>query len=366
MTKVFINANNAKTGGGISIIEGIINNVKNFTHIEFIILVPKELNTSVLCGSNVLLISLPAIFSSTIFSPFVYELYLAKTINKYNVDLIVNFGDLLIKTKIKQIYIFDWPYAVYDDEIIWGALSTSKRYIQRFKKYLIKKRITNAVSVIAQTSVMKERLEQRYGIKNITVLPIPVDFSTKQVPLSINLPRGTNLVYLSFYYPHKNFEILLPLAKKIKELKLDYKIILTLDVDRTSQSASFYRQVKKLKLDNIIVNIGCIPHEQCYDLMKQSDGLLMPTLIETYGIPYLEAMSAEIPIFTSDRDFSRAVCKESAYYFDPHNEGSILEALNNYFYTENSKENKINAGKEIFNDLISWNTYLASVLDSSK
>ena len=36
------------------------------------------------------------------------------------------------------------------------------------------------------------------------------------------------------------------------------------------------------------------------------------------------------PIITSDKDFSRWICKENAFYFDPNNPHSIANAIEEY------------------------------------
>jgi hypothetical protein len=56
----------------------------------------------------------------------------------------------------------------------------------------------------------------------------------------------------------------------------------------------------------------------------------MPTLIGTYGLPYLEAQMLGKPVFTSKRDFSKEVCKDSAIYFDSLNLKNIADVLIKY------------------------------------
>jgi glycosyltransferase involved in cell wall biosynthesis len=57
--------------------------------------------------------------------------------------------------------------------------------------------------------------------------------------------------------------------------------------------------------------------------------LFLPTLLESFGNIYLEAMSLGVPILTSDRDFARWVCGESALFFDPLSAYSIVESIKN-------------------------------------
>jgi len=55
--------------------------------------------------------------------------------------------------------------------------------------------------------------------------------------------------------------------------------------------------------------------------------LLLPTLLESFSATYVEAMSFDCPILTSDLDFARGVCGDAAVYFDPWNPESIKNAI---------------------------------------
>ena len=66
-------------------------------------------------------------------------------------------------------------------------------------------------------------------------------------------------------------------------------------------------------------------------LYKQVDGMIMPTLLESFSATYIDSMALGVPIFTSDRDFARDVCGDAAWYFDPLNAESIFEVISNAF-----------------------------------
>ena len=55
--------------------------------------------------------------------------------------------------------------------------------------------------------------------------------------------------------------------------------------------------------------------------------MFFPSLIESFGIPLIEAQAVRLPIYTSDRDFAHAVCNENTIYFDPLNINDILQKL---------------------------------------
>jgi glycosyltransferase involved in cell wall biosynthesis len=86
-----------------------------------------------------------------------------------------------------------------------------------------------------------------------------------------------------------------------------------------------------LGLQDHIINIGRIPREELASMYSASDALILPTLLESYSLAYVEAMYHGLTVFTSDRPFAREVCGDSAYYFDPLDAENIVDTLMTYF-----------------------------------
>ena len=90
------------------------------------------------------------------------------------------------------------------------------------------------------------------------------------------------------------------------------------------------------------------------NLYKSSNAMLLPTLIESFGIPYVEAMSLGVPILTSDLDFAHDVCGNAASYFDPFNAKDILNKMRDIVNNPLDTENRISNGFEKINFLPDW------------
>ena len=169
--------------------------------------------------------------------------------------------------------------------------------------------------VIAQTKTMKMRLTHLYKLKKIVIIPNAVSLENVNLLKKIifNLPSGIKLLFLTHYYPHKNLEILIPLSVEIKKRGLKFKIITTVDASQHSGAGKFINDIDKYNLENVVYNIGKVDMNHVPYLYQQCDALLMPTLLESYGLPYIEAMQNRKSIFTSDYDFARDVCKSAAF-----------------------------------------------------
>ena len=114
-------------------------------------------------------------------------------------------------------------------------------------------------------------------------------------------------------------EIFIPLAKKIKEQALHYQIIITISKNQSKEAKLYCQKIIQESLDSVIINVGSVYLEDIPHLYQLTDGLLLPTLLESYSGTYIEALFYEKPIFTSYFDFTKTVCKEAAFYFDPFN-----------------------------------------------
>lgn len=293
--------------------------------------------------------------SSGILTPIYYEVFLKKVLKKHQADIVLNLGDLIINTTVKQVYFFDWRYLTSRNNNIWSMMSPTDRLKRELKFFLIKKRICQPEKILVQTKEVSEELVRIFGVSNVEI--VPGGYSRQKLrdlAFNFNLPNGPKLLYLTHYYVHKNLEIFLPLANLIRKRNLGFKLIITIDQKQNEKAKLFLESVKRENLEDIIINLGTIEQEQVSCLYQQCDALLMPTLLETFGLPYLEAMDYSLPILTSDLSFAREVCGESAIFFDPNNEYDILDKIIYLFNEPGVYKSTIIAGKKRLNNFPDW------------
>lgn len=357
MANIFINGLNAKAGGGKSIFNNYLklleeSNLKQ----QFIVLAPNIDEYKKYSSDNISIITLPVIYNHSLAYPLVYNYYLNTLLKKYGIDIVFNLADIPIRTTIKQVFLFDWPYAAYPESVVWKTMDLKSKIIRKTKFYFFKKNLKYISSMIAQTSTMSDRLRSIYGLSAIEVVPNAVSLDNLECKsnFNFNLPEGIKLLYLTHYYPHKNIEIFIPLAKKIRDYNLSYKLITTIHSNQHQGAKLFLDEIRKNNLEDIIVNIGPVKMEQVPALYKQCDGLLMPTLLESFSGTYVEAMYHKIPIFTSNIDFATGVCKDAAVYFDPFDPESIIDSLNRVFNNTDEYNKRVSTGSEVLNQLPNW------------
>ena len=211
--------------------------------------------------------------------------------------------------------------------------------------------------MIAQTETMKGLLTSLYGLEGITVIPNAVSLENMSggESFDFDLPKAkTKLLYLTYYYPHKNIEVFLPLARRIKEMALPYCLVVTLDAAQHSRAKAFLNSIRSEELQDVLINVGPVLMDNVPSLYAQCDALLMPTLLESFSGTYVEAMYHEKTILTSDLDFARDVCGDAAFYFDPLDSDSILSAITLAFAKDGERESRIEKGRMKLDGLLSW------------
>ena len=72
---------------------------------------------------------------------------------------------------------------------------------------------------------------------------------------------------------------------------------------------------------------GSLPYEQTLEWYDKADIFVFPSTCETFGLSLLEAMTAGLPIASSDRGPMPEVLKDAGLYFNPESVTSIKNCL---------------------------------------
>jgi len=354
MPNVFVNAVNSKVGGGKNILNNYLQELATHkSEYSFFILTPNYDEYKSYNCSHIEILKFNKYYSSTLFILFLYFLKIPAILKKKKIDVVFNFSDMIIPTKVGQIYFFDWPYAVYDADYIWKRMSLKDWIHRKIKIFFIHLYIKKVKLTIAQTNNIAKRLREKFNLADVVVIktPIATNFNAVDNIFDFELPNNQKkFLFPASYSSHKNFQIILKLALLMKSKQLDYVIVLTID----KKIANCYlKKIRALDLDNII-NLGTVLIHKMPSLYKQCDALLFPTLLETYGLPYIEAFEFELPIVTSDLDFAHEICENLAYYFDPFDEVSILSAMNRVFQNLDNLAERKRLGKIKNSSIPKW------------
>lgn len=370
---VVINAINLRAGGGITVamnfLQELVKN-KNFHKNQYYFLAPKDIGYEKFNIKPIKVITISKFYTSPLTRIFLDYIWLKSKIEKLEPDVVFTMGNIAIPGKFKQAVLFMFPYAIYPDEkYVWSSLDSRTYFSFRLRNLIFRKRLKYASIVFPQTKVSERRLWNYYRnlLKKTKVIPTAYSVIGENEVFEIPFQKTPGYIYLfclTRYYPHKNLEVLIPLAKKIKESGLAYKIIITIDSNQHQNAYKIINDIIKFNLSDIIINLGNIPINKVPSVYSFVDALLLPTLLESFSATYIDSMTYGVPIFTSDRDFAHEICGNAAFYFDPLNVDSILKCLNDTFKSSEKIQKSIEIGREKASKMSNWGDVVNMYLNS--
>ncbi len=358
MANILINGLNSKTGGGKSILNNYLSIlIANGNSNKYYVLTPNKNEYEKYSNDFIEVIEINSFYLKSFLFPYVYRFIIPGILKKLNIKVVFNLADIPIVTQISQVFLFDWSYAVYPKSIVWERMDLKSWFSRKVKLFYFKKNLKYISTMVAQTNTMKKRLERLYEIENIYVIPNSVSLENIIAGelYDFKLPKGRiKLLYLTYYYPHKNLEIFISIAKKIKQLSLPYCLVTTISETQHKKAKEFINSIKDEGLEDIIINLGPVEMKNVPSVYIQCDALLMPTLLESFSGTYVEAMHHKKTILTSNLDFATDVCGDAAFYFNPLDEISILNTINIAFNDSDLRLQKIEKGINKLSHLLNW------------
>jgi glycosyltransferase involved in cell wall biosynthesis len=340
---ILVEAHNVIKGGGINIVISYLAYLKKLG-VTFMVLLP--CNKQYLSFSDQENLSVVWIDSNwkRYFSKIFYSRTLNQIIKSHNITKLYSLGNVAYKVDVPQAVLIHNAYIFLNDSIIWNRMSIYNRIYLKLMKYYMRSSLKNADSFIVQTNQMKCCLKKLVNEKKISVAPNVIDLNNLGNGINYirDLKNGTlKLLFLSRYYPHKNFELLPDICKLLREYPYSIKITLTLDPMNQNE-----RKILESLIDfeDIICNVGPVSRDKLRELYFEHNSIFLPSLLESYSANYVEAIYFNCLVLTSNKDFAKEICGKSAIYFDPLSPSDIVKKI--IYLFENFDQLKYNLAME--------------------
>ena len=125
---------------------------------------------------------------------------------------------------------------------------------------------------------------------------------------------------------HKNVDFLI---RALSLLWKNQSLALPLVIGGTGGSLPDYvaDEVKKQNVQNHILTIPALEPAEMRALYSAATALIMPSLLEGFGFPVVEAMACGTPVLSSNRTSLAEIGETAAYFFDPVNEDDLRSKL---------------------------------------
>jgi len=342
MTRVMLNGINVLGAGGQAVVGSVVPCIAGVApDITFDLVLPADQGYEYWHSTQNLNIHLMKRPANRFLGRFA-DIYLdiSRWSREFNSDMCFTLGDLgPIHLKIPQIVLLHQSLLVYrnsDFEQLW---TTTERWKFRYTRWHFGRMAPHCAAITVQTPVMAKRLHQTYNIPMDKIhvvssaLPAHLRTATGEIQpnaqmMAVNKPY--RLLFLAAGYEHKNHCILPALAETLRQRGLANKVHVFVTLDPTVRSYERDLLARLKPYADCVTNLGRLPSDQVSAAYRAASALFMPTLVESFGLIYLEAMAHGCPILTSNRDFARWMCGDLAFYFEPTSPVSIADAVERF------------------------------------
>lgn len=232
------------------------------------------------------------------------------------------------------------PYLIYpDNEYLCLSATCLDRLYFRFYIWLKLLFISRNHRIVFETPSAESSFRSiRPSIKSHVVSSgyhdIHLDSALWQSIAFPEIPPGIiTLGLISKLYPHKDLQII-PAILEILNRKLGLPSVFLCTLNHCEYRKSNFH------LSEYIVNIGPLSLAQCPTFYNRLDGVLFPTLLESYSAVIPESFVHQKPLFISDIPSLRDVAGDYAFYFQPHDPNSAALAVYSYYISQISMHSK--------------------------
>ncbi|WP_423736764.1 glycosyltransferase [Chitinophaga caseinilytica] len=338
--KIFINAVALKVAGGKSVLSNFLKAIskEGRGHTYYVFLPDDPIYHEFRTVPHMHMFPTPNFFNKPYFRYFIDHIYLPAKIRSIKPDAVFSMGNVSLPiSTAPQILLFHMPHPLYPDSAYWQRIGMRKKYFD-FLISQITRKFKYASVIAAQTEAAKVRLEKYYGLGTKTVvIPNAVSLNNMRQVNSTPAPNLLQLkqqlgdakvfLCLSRYYEHKNIEVLVDVAERLKAEGTHYKILITIDHNQGKGAQQILNSIEEKGLSDVIINAGNVRMDDIRHIYEMSDALILPTLLESFSGTYVEAAYFRKPVFTSDYDFAKEILQENAFYFDPLDAEDIASKL---------------------------------------
>jgi glycosyltransferase involved in cell wall biosynthesis len=93
--------------------------------------------------------------------------------------------------------------------------------------------------------------------------------------------------------------------------------------------------------------LGRLSRSALHEAYRLASALVMPSLVETAGLPMVEAMSCGAPVIAADRPYAHDVCGHAALYFDPADASALARRLEDLAGSWDARKRLSEEGKRV-------------------
>lgn len=324
MSTFLINASNLKQGGGVQVAQSLIAQTGQFPQHQFVVAlsnhIPVLLNSIQHKNTIIFRYSIKNTLGNLIWGR---DGFLDRLVIEQGIDAVLTvFGPSRWRPRVPHLCGFARAQLVLTDSPYNERLTLKEKVVHRIWTWLFKRSsdvfyTENEFISELLPNVLGKRIKV-YTVSNCynQVFDLPHTWHMHPLPPF----DGVTCLSVSAYYPHKNYPLLVAASRVLKHKHPGFRFRFILTFDKGLMDIPE-------ELRDHFVFIGKVDVSECPDLYRQSDIMVMPTLLECFTATYPEAMRMRVPIVTTDLEFARGLCCDAACYYSAVDAEACAEAI---------------------------------------
>ena len=197
-------------------------------------------------------------------------------------------------------------------------------------KYIYRINIKKNDWVIVQQDWIRNEFIRLYGVKNVIVArpttheQINIDATTTN---GEKKDRKYTFIFASYPRVFKNFDVILAADKILEEKGVDgYEVILTLDGSENAYANDLKKEYTNLRN---IKWTGLLDRNVLLNLYGETDCMIFPSKLETWGLPISEYKETKKPMLLADLPYAHETIGtyEGVAFFDAYNPEDLADKM---------------------------------------
>ncbi|MGG7035217.1 MAG: glycosyltransferase [Flavobacterium sp.] len=307
--KIAISAINLFEGGTLSVLKDCLYSIENssqFEDCEFVVLVHKKKLFDQDSYKKVTFVEFPKSRKSYLYRLYYEYFYFKKFAKQYKIDFWFSIHDM--SPNVGSI-----PQAVYcHNTSPFKDVSLNDLYLQPtvffftlFYAFLYKINIKKNKYVVVQQLWIKNEFFKRFGLAyNHIVIAKPQE---PQIGNAITITslhkKEKKFIFPTYPRPFKNIEVIGEAVKILNDEGISgYSVNISIDGSENKYARVVLSKYGKIKHLNFI---GLQPRETIYKLYADSDCLIFPSKLESWGLPISEYKQFNKPMIVADLPYAK-------------------------------------------------------------
>jgi glycosyltransferase involved in cell wall biosynthesis len=218
----------------------------------------------------------------------------------------------------------------------WYVMPQASRWIDRINhRTLIPQYARRSSAVIAVSDTTRDHLMQYLNVPRSRIHTVYSGLSDRfrKTPSAAELATARAryklperyLLYCGAVYPPKNFTRMIRAYAKVGPAR-GIPLVIAGGTNRFLSEHELL-EPKRLGIEPWVRWLGWLDNSELPAVYSLADGLLLPSLYESVGMPLMEAMAMGCPALTSNRYGTREIAQDAALLVDPESVDDIAHGI---------------------------------------